>query len=566
MSNNHNWAVHNAMSLFGAYNKRRYIRKSKHLDRCTEKMLMGILRRNQNTELGKKWGFASIHSIQDYQDRIPFTSYDDYVEYVDRIAKTGEQNLVTADKVTFLATTSGTTGVMKRIPVNRRSFMPVLRSTSCIYNIILDEMKKRGVTRGRGLITLESGCTFTESGIRQGFISSFVMSSGDLVVTRLSVIPPELSGYGEEVDMKYVKARYALADRDMAFIISAFMSSLVDLTRYIADSKDLLIRDIEQGVIDPSVKMPPELRAELEAKLSPDPKRAAELREALDFSQPKGVLRRAWPRLCVLVAIGSGELEPFTRKMRSFCGEEVAVCHKLYASSEATFGTVIRAEDDQYLLLPDSGFFEFIPMGEPFDEKKDRPLLPYELEVGKHYEVVVTNLAGLYRYRIKDVVLVSGFLNQSPLLRFAYRHSQVINITGLKLTSEHLVSTMRALSERLGVNIIDYSIYADTEQVPWRLVLFVEFDGDAPQGVDLSLLFDEELAKVNQEHGHMLDIGETSPSTVCVMKRNTYSELREENASHKTSSNQVKTVRYIGTRELYNQFMERVAKVYERGI
>ena len=553
-----------AMSIYGRISRNDYYRKSKKLSENAEGLLMRILRRNRNTEIGKKLGFGSVHSVRDYQDKIPFSDYGDYAGYIDRMAKNGEQKLLTADKVSFLATTSGTTGVMKRIPVVSRSFRPLFRSSCIIYDIIYTEMKKRGIKSGKGLNSLESGFYRTESGIRQGYISSFVMSSADLVVPSISCIPAELSGYGEGVDMKYIKSRCALADRDLVYPMSPFMSTLTDLMKYISDNREMLIRDIELGVIDTSVKLPPELRARLEAKLKPDRERAEELKKSVDFSDINGLIKRIWPKMCVVVAIGSGELEPFSRKMRVYCGESVAFCHEFYASSEALFGTVTEADDENYLLIPDSGFFEFIPDDGSFDETRDRPLLPHELEVGKRYEVVVTNLAGLYRYRIKDVVLVTGFTNDLPRLRFAYRRSQVINITGLKLTSEHLVSTMREISEKTGVNIIDYSVSADTVKEPWRLVVFIEFDGKAPEGVDLSELFDEELSKVNEEHGHMLEIGESSPSMVCVMKSGFYKALREENASKKSSATQVKPVRHFDSEEMLRYFMERADIVQER--
>ena len=275
-------------------------------------------------------------------------------------------------------------------------------------------------------------------------------------------------------------------------------------------------------------------------------------------------MRRIWPKLSTVVAIGMGEFETFTRRMRAYCGPEVHFCHKLYAASEAVFAGSAEPDAQDYMMIPDAGFFEFIPVDESFDESKDRPLLLHELEEGKHYEVVVTNLAGLYRYRIKDVIKVTGHMDMLPLIRFAYRKEQMINITGLKLTSEHLVSTMRAISNKIGVNVIDYSVYPDLDAEPWRLKTFIEFEEDIPKDIDLSGMFDEELSKVNEEHGRMLKIGESSPSIVYVMKKNAYRELREANAAKKTSDSQVKTIRYIGSEELLEEFMKNTIRVYER--
>lgn len=53
--------------------------------------------------------------------------------------------------------------------------------------------------------------------------------------------------------------------------------------------------------------------------------------------------------------------------------------------------TVNRA--DRYVLLPESAFFEFIPV----DRAEENAVLMGKLELGRKYEVVVTNRSGLYR-------------------------------------------------------------------------------------------------------------------------------------------------------------------------
>ena len=44
-----------------------------------------------------------------------------------------------------------------------------------------------------------------------------------------------------------------------------------------------------------------------------------------------------------------------------------------------------------------------------------------QVELGGVYELVITNLAGLCRYRFGDVVQVSGFHKQAPQVSFLYR-------------------------------------------------------------------------------------------------------------------------------------------------
>ena len=62
---------------------------------------------------------------------------------------------------------------------------------------------------------------------------------------------------------------------------------------------------------------------------------------------------------------------------------------------------------------------------------------------------------------------------------------------------------------------------------------------------EVSRIFDDELSKVNEEHGRMLKIGETSPSVVCRVKDGTFGGLREIRVKNGASQNQLKTVRLI---------------------
>lgn len=61
-----------------------------------------------------------------------------------------------------------------------------------------------------------------------------------------------------------------------------------------------------------------------------------------------------------------------------------------------------------------------------------------QLEPGKKYEILLTNLSGFYRYKLKDVIEVVGYHNEAPLIRFAYRKNQLINLAGEKITEGDL--------------------------------------------------------------------------------------------------------------------------------
>ena len=82
-----------------------------------------------------------------------------------------------------------------------------------------------------------------------------------------------------------------------------------------------------------------------------------------------------------------------------------------------------------------------------------------EVEVGGLYELLVTTLSGLYRYRIGDVVRVVRFHNSCPVIEFQYRQGQILNMRSEKTTEtmmyEALNKVLRGTRKR--PRLVDYT-------------------------------------------------------------------------------------------------------------
>ena len=144
-----------------------------------EKLLMQILKDNSNTEYGRKYGFADIHSIREYQERVPFSTYDNYAPYIERMVRNGEKNLITAYPVVHYAETSGSIGVQKRIPLTERS-MNIYEDYSGVRMFALANRYYRKTLRkklpvGRGLNALEVENTVMEDNTPRGSVSGSVI-------------------------------------------------------------------------------------------------------------------------------------------------------------------------------------------------------------------------------------------------------------------------------------------------------------------------------------------------------------------------------------------------------
>lgn len=93
-------------------------------------------------------------------------------------------------------------------------------------------------------------------------------------------------------------------------------------------------------------------------------------------------------------------------------------------------------------------------------------------------------VAGLYRYKLGDVVKVTGFHNATPELQFVCRRNVVLNINLDKNTEKDLQLSVEAAAKVLAaekLEVVDYSscVESSSESEPGRYVVFWEMSGKA---------------------------------------------------------------------------------------
>src|SRR6185503_1371706 len=81
-------------------------------------LLREHLQQNGGTAYGRTHRFDSVRSYEEFQRRVPLVTYDELAPLIERI-RLGESNVLTADRVTHLIPTSGSTAARKLIPFTR---------------------------------------------------------------------------------------------------------------------------------------------------------------------------------------------------------------------------------------------------------------------------------------------------------------------------------------------------------------------------------------------------------------------------------------------------------------
>ena len=530
----------------------------------SQEVLLRLLAENKDTEYGRQYDFAGIRSIKEYQEKVPLTTYDDYEPYIRRMVEKNEKNLLSASEVKHYALSSGSVGVPKHIPVSQATLENYGKYGTAMAFGVMDEYYRNttghSFKSGYAANTVELQFQETEYGVPKGAISGNLMKqikgiSGFMFSPPWDVINPKTP-----MDLKYLRARFALERRDVAIIDGAFMAALVDLIDYICENRDLLCEDIEKGRIDESIELPEEWRATFASWLKPNPKRASEIRAAFEPGT-NGLLPRIWPRLQFVASIGTGGFFTYSKKMRRYTGRNIPYNNLSYAASEGFFATARHAEDKSYVLIPDGGFYEFIPAKNDDD---DQILTIDQLEEGEMYEIIVTNLSGFYRYRIKDVVRVTGFYNEAPMVEFVYRKSQLLSIEGEKTNEEAVRWSVESFMKDTGLRINDYSVYADTDTKPGHYVFLMEPDERVPKEriPELRDAIEARMMQANPSYGEKIRRGVLGPMELFFLQAQTYQFYRDLMIKRGTSANQLKPVRVIDT-PMKKKFFFRLREIYD---
>ena len=511
------------------------------------KVLMDIIKNNAGTQFGREYGFSEIHSVEDFRRRVPLTDYDTFEPYIRRMMA-GEKNLLTARDPQHFAITSGSVGTPKYIPVSAQELKKYTTYSVAMAFGVADEYYRnttgKSVPAGLGLNAVEMRVMQTDAGIGKGSISGTVLSSMKDYVPDLLSSPWEVVAPDGEMDIKYLKTRLALGVRNLAFMDSVFLSGLVDLMDYIRDNYRMLCKDIYYGRIDPDVNVPQSVRTVLESQLRPDKERARELMREFSQGFDEPIIPRIWPRMSWIGGIGTGSFTPYVRKMRRYSGKTIPFNNLCYAASESFMAVARHMSDTSFVLIPDGGFYEFIPV---HGKNQNKTLTIEELEIGADYEIVVTNLSGFYRYRLKDVVRVTGFYNEAPMIRFNYRKDQLISIAGEKTNEEALRWAITQFSLEASVHVNDYSIYANDNTSPGHYVILVEPDQIVPKEslTHFREIMENKLMQANPAYGDMRRAGSLGPVELVFLQQQTYQLYRDLMIMKGFSANQLKPPRII---------------------
>ena len=434
-------------------------------------LLKKIIKANRNSEFGRAHHFDEIRSLDDYRKFVPPSTYEDYAEQIERV-KNGEKNVLTSADILGFSRTSGSSGVPKYIPATAASLQAYVKYTwTRALALGAAELERQGkhYKPGRGVFLSPATNETLPNGLPCSNIAEIGAREYGRFYPYILTVPTKNLFDMHDGDYVYNIYRFALADEDVSFIFSVFLSVNVSQLAYLQENWRLIVDDITNGTISDSVDLKPEVRAELMKHIRPMPKRGEYLRRQFEQGFDETLLKRIWPNLTVICGIGNASFKSSAEYVKSFA-KGIPFDYSIYGASEGLVAAVTELESTDMQLLTDSCFYEFVLA----DSDCTEFLTLDQLKAGEKYEILITTAAGLYRYRLKDVIEVRGFNGKCPLISFVRRKGQLFNVAGEKFSAEDARTCVEMFEKAHNIRLENWLFYQDESVLPNRYAFVTE--------------------------------------------------------------------------------------------
>ncbi len=365
-----------------------------------------LINASKNTEIGKKYDFASIRSYEEFAQRVPIFSYEEFAPYIER-ARKGENNIFWSEPIKWFAKSSGTTNAKSKfIPVSKHAL------EDCHFKA------------GKDMLSLylnnnENAKLFTGKSFRLGGSKELYEQNntyfGDLSAILIDNLP--------------FWAEFSSTPGNKVSLMSEWESKMKAIVEETKNVNVTSLAGVPSWMLVTLNRIAEDTGAE----------------HLLDL----------WPNAEVYFH-GGVSFEPYRSQYKKLFPSESFKYLEIYNASEGFFALQDQNNSDELLLMLDYGiFYEFIPM-DVFDTDRQYAIPLSEVEKGKNYAMVITTNSGLWRYLIGDTI---RFTSTTPYrIKITGRTKHYINVFGEELMIENADTALAKTAKNFGVEIVDYTV------------------------------------------------------------------------------------------------------------
>lgn len=411
--------------------------------------LYKLLAKAASTEWGKQYGYSSISSVQEYQQRFPVNTYEDIMPYVERL-RTGENNLLWPGEIKWFAKSSGTTSSKSKfIPMTRESLedchFRAAKDILAIYTSLYPETR------------IFSGKSLTLGGSHR--INNF---SNDSLYGDLSAILIENAPSWVEI-IRTPKQKIAL--------LEDFEEKLDFITKNCINENVTSITGVPSWYLV-LIKM-------------------------ILAHTGKSNLLEVWPNLEVFFHGGISFVPYREQFMKLIPGSQMNYM-ETYNASEGFFGIQDDPGSPDMLLMLDYGiFYEFIP-ADRISEGRSCTL--EDVETGVNYAIVISTNGGLWRYMMGDTIV---FKSLNPFkFRISGRTKHFINVFGEEVIVDNADRALQAACKETDSIVAEFTagpVFMN-ESSKGAHEWIIEFEKEPSDAEKFLRVLDETLKSVNSDY------------------------------------------------------------------
>ncbi|MEO0454496.1 MAG: GH3 auxin-responsive promoter family protein [Verrucomicrobiota bacterium] len=346
------------------------------------KVFQSILAQAEGSIWANHYKITAQTSLAEFRENVPVQDPSDFEKWTSRMMK-GEKNVLINRPTDRLVPTSGTTGKRKLIPLTSES----RREFSIGINLWVNNTLSRfpQMKSGRSYIATSPYIDIENdnSSISIGFAkdSEYLGAVEKFILSHISSIPFSVSQLRGS-EWRIATRNHLLATKDLTFLSLWHPSYIESLFE----------------------------RAEL------------------------ANLKNLWPKLAVISCWADGACADAASRLLSYFPQAQLIPKGIWL----TEGIISLPWNEMYPIALPCGFFEF--------EAEGGNICGIDgLIVGHTYRPVLSNHAGLYRYRLGDLIRVTGFIKQTPCVRWVGRADQISDLCGEKLSEAGVSAAIDSL-------------------------------------------------------------------------------------------------------------------------
>ncbi|KAJ0723325.1 putative GH3 family protein [Helianthus annuus] len=556
-------------------------------DEVQQRILTEILTQNATVEYLHRHGLSSRTDRESFKKLIPVVTYEDLHNDIIRIANGDKSPIFSSRPISEFLTSSGTSG-------GERKLMPTieeeLERRSSLYSLLMPVMSQfvPGLNKGKGMYFL--------------FIKSEAQTPGGLLAR------PVLTSYYKSPHFKdrpydpytnYTSPNETILcpdsyqsmysqmlcglylNKEVLRVGAVFASGFIRAIRFLENHWSLLTHDIRTGSLNPVIT-DPLVRGSVMRILKPDPDLADFIERECSRNSWQGIITRLWPNTKYVDVIVTGSMAQYIPTLDYYSNGLPLVC-TMYASSECYFGVNLNPLCDPsevaYTLIPTMAYFEFLPVhrtdgvvctGVAKSDKENQQLVDLaDVKLGQEYELVVTTYAGLYRYRVGDLLRVVGFKNKAPQFSFICRKNVALSIDADKTDELELHKAVEKAVNHLvpfNATLTEYTSHADTTTIPGHYVIFWEVSENGSTPIPASV-FEDCCLTIEESLNSVYRQGRASDKSIGaleikIVENGTFDKLMDYAISLGASINQYKTPRCIKYKPILELLNARVVSSY----